>query len=79
MINLDKVKVLAPSEKPMEGKGKWLRLVDRIESGGSVVLDTMNQAISLQRAARVARFKSSRMFTITGDYQVWVYKKKEIK
>jgi len=76
MINLDKVKVLAPSEKPLEGKGKWLRLVARIDSGGSVVLPTMNQAISLQRAARLARFKSSRMFTMTGDYQVWIYKEK---
>ena len=75
MINLDKVKVIPPSEKPLEGKGKWLRLVEMIDSGGSVVLPTMNQAISLQRAARIASFKSSRMFTMTGDYQVWVYKK----
>ena len=75
MIDLDTITVLKPSEKPLYGKGKWERLVDRIDNGGSVVLPTMNQAISLQRAARLARFKSSRMFTMTGDYQVWVYKK----
>jgi len=75
-MNLDKVKILEPEDKPIEGRGKWLRLVDRIEHKGSVILPCMNQAISLQRAARIEGFKSSRMFTMTGDYRVWVYKEK---